>query len=159
MAIWLVGRTVEDLVRKLVLIGDNKRISVRPNANNEVYEYSCGLIHYQLAPAAPALAKYGWDIGDQFGRITSPIHEFKDVNGEFQKFKYFGIDIWDAVPEEFRDVIFWHELVELESLTKGTIQPDAHKLAVRKTEKYVQKKLTLEEQDRFNKCIEDLKSK
>lgn len=148
MTLWLVGKTLDDIVR-ISLCLDEKRLQVTPNRNNEAYDCQGLLIHYQLLSAQPEWRRYGFDIGTRLGRTGLAEHFFRDASGNRQSIKYWHIELWDRIPPEFRDIIFFHEVVESKELAKGLPQPEAHAIASAAHEEYLQKYLSPEERDRF----------
>lgn len=148
MTLWLVGKTLEDIIRLPISL-DEKRLTVAPNSDNEAYECWGLLVHYQLIPAQPELREYGLDIGTRLGRTGLAEHFFRNASGNRQAIQYWHVELWDRIPPEFRDIIFFHEVIESRELAKGLPQPKAHAIASAAHEEYLQKYLSPEERDQF----------
>jgi len=159
MTIWLVGKSIEELTKIPLVIGE-ERIKVRPNLYNEVYKFKDLLIHYELEKEMPEFTRFNRNIAYKYGYSEGFEHSFKDVHNKFQKLGYWKVGIWDAIPEKFRDIIFLHEIVELENgIIKKIDQPKAHKVAVEATEKYILRNLSCKERGQFKEYLEKLEDK
>lgn len=144
-----------DNIVKIPLAIDEKRIEVRPNYGNEFYEVKGLLVQYGIFPAFPELSKCKYqNIGNHYGRCTKL--EYHSLNKN-KSFEFWMIDIWVSVPKEFRDIIFFHELIELQYMERGIIQPKAHKKALIETEKYIKRNLNDNEKKYFEESMEKLK--
>ena len=151
MTIWLADKCLDDLVQ-IPLSLDNGRLDVQPNEDNHVYVVNKHFYHYQLIPEETSeLKKHGYDIGGSFARVGYRYHLFRDDSGNIQKLKYWDLELWDRIPEELRDVFFYHEVTEAIHLAKGLTQPEAHTLARVADLIYRQENLSLEEQEQFIK--------
>jgi len=152
--IWLAGKSIDDIIK--VPLEIKGRLSVRANYNNEVYLFNNSLIHYQVIPSNPKLRIYGWDIAVNVGLFYEIEHSFFDCNKVLQELKFWQIDIWDKIPEEFRDVVFYHELMEHDYLKEELSVYEAHKKAFIKEQVYVSKFLGLEQLKIFQNVLKDL---
>lgn len=159
MTLMLAGKSLVDIVKLPLPLYDG-RLNVSPNALNQVYEIiippTTYLVHYRLDSATPEFEKFGMDIGKRFGTIGSGIHGFIDFSGNYQEFHAWIVTIWEGIPSEFRDILFFHEVVELDGLARGLPQPEAHKIASSAHEAYLKKYLSAEERERFEKTIRKL---
>jgi len=71
--------------------------------------------------------------------------------------KSLSIFIHESVPKEYRDIVFFHELVEAEfSLVDGLDKPMAHQKAVQQTEEYAKSHLSEEDFQKFREWQERL---
>ena len=158
MTIWLAGKSLDDLVQ-IPLSLDERRLDVRPSERNNVYVVDGHFFHYQLMPEEPPqITKYGFDIGRQFARVGDAVHGFRDGSGTKQELRYWNIELWNRIPEEFRDVFFYHEVIEATHMAEGLPQPKAHELARAADLTYRKKHLGVEEQERFIRAEQQLLS-
>lgn len=158
MGIWLVGKSLEDIT-KIPLLIEGKRLKVKPNSFNEIYDFKGIPIHYQIEKENQENKKYRWDISDNIGRARRTEHTFEDNKGTSQKFNYWTIELWNKIPEEFRDVIFFHELIELDSDEKGIHYPASHELATEAHENYISRYLDKIQQICFHNCMEQIRKR
>ena len=154
MTIWLVDGSVDDLVRIDLEIGG--RLDVPPNKDNELYQVGALSFHYRTTPIVTRSSDGSFNIGEVYGQVNRPRHCFRDRDGTFQEFEYWLIEVCDRVKEEYRDIVFYHELRELEALVEGIKQPEAHEVAVRKTDEYLERHLGAEGKKHFEEYIEQL---
>jgi len=156
MTIWLVGKYLDDIVQ-IPLSLDEGRLDVRPNEDNNVYVVDGHFFHYQIILKEPQeIINYGFNIGRQFARVGNARHFFRDGSGSKQELKYWNIEVWNRIPEEFKDIFFYHEVIEAIHIAKGLPQPKAHELASAADLTYKQKYLSVEQQEQFIRTEQQL---
>ena len=149
MSIWLEGRSIGDLV-KIPLYLDCGRLTVEPNKDNHVYDLCGHYVHYSIIPAEKDFRTFGfYHISKQIARSIRAEHIFFDTSSYRQQFNYWSIELWDRIPLKFRDVFFFHEVVESIHREKGLIQPEAHAIASGAHKAYIARCLAAEEQVKF----------
>src|SRR3989344_3001501 len=149
MAIDLDGKSLEDLIKIPLTLG-NERLSVQPHQDNEVYVVDGHFFHYQLIPEEPPeMKEYGWDITTQLAGVGYYTPFSDDSWGNQQSVGYWGIELWDKIPEEWRDIFVYHEIIEALSIENGFSREKAHALAKQADTNYRQKYLSDEQQEQF----------
>jgi len=156
VAIKLAGKALDDLVYYPLSIGE-ERLQIEPNEDNELYDYNGMHIHYQIREAAPEFRDRGMDISADIGWGFLAYSLFDNKEGKLENYNYAIIDIWDAVLEKYRDIIFIHELVEIQQRSAGTSRKDAHQYAIKEHEAYMKKYLSKKDQKAFRDHIKHLK--
>lgn len=158
MSIWLAYKSIEDLV-KISLDLSCGRLKVEPNKDNHVYDLNGRYIHYSVIPAEKDIKIFGQGhISKQIARTIPVRHIFVDASFNRQRFDYRSVELWENIPEEFRDIFFFHEAVESINLENGLLQSEAHALASDAHKKYIAKYLAAEEQIRFKAALGILES-
>jgi len=150
VGIELNGKTEKNLT-PIPLFLEEGRLVVSPNNDNCVYVIEGHLFHYQL------LSENNSDIARNLARASQEIHSFKNRMGSFG-LMYVNIELWDRIPDEFRDVFFYHEAVEVLHTIRGFLPVDAHQLARMSDLNYRMKYLSLDQQVQFLKMEQQLES-
>ena len=158
MTIWLANKTLEDLV-KIPLELKNERLNIEPNKDNEVYVFDDFLVHYKLVSEGTMDYFGSAPISKYLGTALPFYHQFKDVNGKLDILDYWIVELWDQIPEGFRDVIFFHEIIELKYLSQNFEISKAHNLSVNETKEYLQKHLSIIEKRKYSKLIDSMKER
>lgn len=154
MVIMLGRKTLEDLVEIQLVLG--RRLDVRPNEPNEVYIYEGIPIHYLVVESTPQFPVT--DISSSIGNIYKVPYRYISQDGTSQLYEHWRLEIWDRVPEEFRDIVFYHELIEMDQIHQGIEYNLAHEFATEKTEEYIERHLSPEEKTRFEQVMSNLES-
>ena len=157
--IHLGGKSIDDLAIVPFELGDS-RLQSNPNSANEVYRWRRVLFHYVLP--IECIAINGTPIPKlerTYGNFSKAVHLFLDGEGNRRRLSYYEVQVWSRIPEEFRDVVLYHELVELYATRKGLQYPKSHYLAEKATDKYIDKHLTPRQKKRFLETLKKLDSK
>ena len=150
----LAGKGIDNLVQ-IPLALDEKRLEIEPNKDNNVYVIDEFFFHYQIVSEEPLeLKKFRFDISKNLARTSLKDHSLFIDSSE--KLKYWNIEVWEEIPREFRDIFFYHEIIESIHMAKGLPQPKAHETARSAEMAYTQKHLTIEDQMRFTNLVNNL---
>jgi hypothetical protein len=152
MTIWLVGKKLDDIVR-IPLVMDGKRLKVRPNSLNEVYDFYGIPVHYIEEEENLESKTPSQNIANSLGKINSAEHVFKDYRGKKGKFNFWTVTLWNKIPDKFKDVIFYHELIELNNFGKVVYAPLAHEFARKAEREYVCTYLPKKDQEEYSKFL------
>lgn len=155
MVVWLVGKSIADLTITPVSKPEG-RWHLAPNPDNQLYTIGELQFHYLLQNGAPGQRM---SIANCYGRISKPIHIFSDRSKKLQQLEYWQIELWDVIPEAWRDVVFYHEFTELEALARGEKFPATHEHAVQKTDEYLAKFLSADERAAFGEAMRTLRTR
>ncbi|MBI4152297.1 hypothetical protein HY495_01190 [Candidatus Woesearchaeota archaeon] len=159
MTINLAGQSLDNLIRITFVMGE-QRWKVHPNEDNRVYVIEGLLFHYQLiTEESPEMKKLGSDISEQLARIGFYRHPFSDFSGKDQEIGYWGIELWEKIPEEWRDIFFYHEIIEGQHIERGLSWREAHLLAKQADLAYREKHLNAEQQRQFKEFEQKAVSK
>ena len=153
MTIWLVGKSIDDLT-VVPLIRPEGRWNVVPNKLNELYDADGTQFHYELSKGTP---QQRVSIANCFGRVNQEFHSFTDSSGTMQIFPYWGIQIWEKIPVQWRDILFHHELTELLELARGGAYPGAHHVATGETDQYLLQFFSPEQRTAFTAEMDTLR--
>jgi len=164
MTIWLADKSIEDLVK--IPLNVNQRLLVNPNNDNEVYVWRNWNIHYRLSSDKERVMlgmrkgsniRYEVFMEDVRGCVAPTQHVFRDKNGKTQELSYLDVKVWDQIPEGYRDVILFHEIIEGIYMDKGLKSPEPHNLSVTETIEYILKHLSPREKETYSDLISTLK--
>ncbi|MDP1729336.1 MAG: hypothetical protein Q8L27_03990 [archaeon] len=139
------------------------RFTINPNHINVLYRYQGIPFSYDLSPDLGLIHSESLisNIGNDYARFSKAQTFIRDdVLKKQTMLEHYLVEVWDEINPEFRDVFLAHELFEMKHREIDNFsREEAHNSAVKETDDYVKKYLTVEQIQSFNKMFVSLPKK